>query len=213
MLFRSVEHSESEKNLPTITWDRSRGSKGGMAGANLPEYFRKSYKAPKGFTPPEHHDEELLIMNRQLEIVKSMPTNRLRQSNKTSKNKTGLPTKQTSSPLVLTPTKLNGNEFEQVLDGVNEILSGKYGSSTKHKATFLRILQNNFGLRRGKITILPFPASTKALRDLDREHVKALFNEVPRDGFLTRPLSQSTALQLGLFLLFSLEDSHPANAS
>lgn len=208
----AVEHSESDTHLPTITWDRSRGSKGGMAGTNLPGYFRKSYEAPKGFTPPEHPDQELLIMNRQLELVEKLPTNRLRQNKKTSKRKAACP-KQQTSPLVLTPTKLNGDEFEQVLDGVNEILSSKYGSCTKHKATFLRILQNNFGLWRGAITIFPFPASKNTLRDLNRERVKTLFLDMPTDGFSTRPLSHSTALQLGLFLLYSLQDSNPSNAT
>jgi hypothetical protein len=208
-----AQHAESEKHFPTITWDRSRGSKGGMAGTNLPGYFRKSYEAPNGFTPPEHPDQELLIMKRQLELVENLPTNGLRRIKQTSKQKTKLRTPQTS-PIVLTPTKLIGDEFERVLHGVNEILSGKYGSCTKHKATFLHILQNNFGLLRGKITLFPFATNdTSAIKDLDRERVKELFGEMPRDRFSTRPLSQSTALQLGLFLLFSLQGSQPSSAS
>lgn len=209
----SAQHTESKKHFPTITWDRSRGSKGGMAGTNLPEYFRKSYEAPKGFTPPEHPDQELLIMNRQLELVENLPTNRLHRPKRTPKKKTKPPAPQTT-PIVLTPTRLIGDEFEQVLHGVNDILSGKYGSCTKHKATFILILQNNFGMLRGKITLFPFATKdTKALKDLDRERVKELFSEMPKDGFLTRPLSQSTALQLGMFLLFSLHGSHPTKAS
>ena len=199
----AVEHSEEEKHLPTITWDRSRGTKGAFAGSNVPEYFRKSYDAPKGFSAPEHPDQELLIMERQLELIKNPPTKRRSRKKEVAKRKTP-DGKQNSSPIVLTPTKLTGDEYDQVLEGVNEILSGKYGSSTKHKKTFLSLLKNNFGLSRGKITLFPFEADAKLLPGLSRVSFNELLKEAPKESFSTRPLSQSTGLQLGLYLVFLL---------
>lgn len=199
-----LQHLENEKQLPTITWDRSRGSKGGFAGTNLPEHFIKSYDTPRGFTPPEYLDQELLIMERQLELVKNLNNNRDGRAKVTSKRN---PLSRTqSSPINLTATNVTGHELEQVLDAVNEILAGKHGSCTKHRKSFLCLLKNNFRLSRGKITLFPFMAELKSTKSvLSRTTVTDLF-ETQWANLATRPLSQSTALELGLFLLFSLRD-------
>ena len=205
----AVEHSENEKHLPTITWDRSRGSKGGIAGTNLPEHFIESYKSPRGFTPPEYVDQELLIMKRQLELVKNMKNNLHSRTKVTTK--LNPVSKSQSSLIILTPTNTTGHEFEQVLEAVNEILAGKHGSCTKHKKTFLSLLKNNFSLSRGKITLFPFTIELKAtMPALNRTTVTTFYSEAPTTNLSTRPLSQSTALELGLFLLFSLRDNTDA---
>jgi hypothetical protein len=201
----AVEQLEDQKHLPSITWDRSRGSKGGFAGTNLPEYFTKSYDTPLGFTPPEYLDQELLIMERQLELVKNIHNNRHGRAKVPKKLNPNSTTQ--SSPIILTPTNTTGHEFEQVLDAVNEILAGKHGSCTKHRKTFLSLLKNHFSLSRGKITLFPFTAGLKStMPTLNRTKVAEIFAEAPLANLSTRPLSQSTALELGLFILFSLRD-------
>ena len=196
----TIENIEGAATIPTITWDRKRGSKGGIAGANLPGYFQKSYMAPRGFHSPDLPDHELLIMHRQLEEVMKMHTNHPHQKKRTKQRQ-----RRQTSPFVLTPTMLTGLEFDSVLKMINDILAGKRGSCTKHKASFLQTLKSSFGFTRGKIILLPCEAEVKTLSRLDRLKVLGLFKELPGEGLLMRPLSQSTALQIGLFLLFSLQ--------
>lgn len=204
------EHSEDDANLPTITWDRSRGSKEAIAGANLPDYFQKSYETPKHFTAPEHPDQELLIMQRQLELTKTQPTRSSILTSKKKKKK--LPRKKRHSktleeqnaPINLTPTNLTGNEITLVLEGLNQILAKKWGSSTKYKPLFLSILRDCFGLTKGRINLFDFEKETKALPRLSKASFRAMLSRTSPENFSSRPLSQGTALQLGLFLLYSL---------
>lgn len=206
----AIKQSE-ESHLPAITWDRSQGSKGSIAGTKLPDYFQKSYRTPKGFSAPEHPDPELLIMERQLKIIQnpkrpranlSAISKKKKKSNRKARNETKKKIDQ-DAPIVLTPTKLAGGELELVLEGINSILSGKWGSATKYRPIFHNLLKGAFGLSRGKITLFPFEKEVKALPELTLSSYDTLVQE-RSSGFSTRPLSQATALQLGLFLLYSL---------
>jgi hypothetical protein len=204
------EHSKDDAHLPTITWDRSRGTKGSFAGANLPEYFQKSYDTPKHFTAPEHPDQELLIMQRQLELTQKQPSKTARASisrspKKPQKKKRAARTlQQQNAPISLTPTSLTGDELAQVLKGLNAILSNKWGSSTKYKKVFAGILRDKFGLKKGRINLFDFEKEARALPNLTKSSFETMLAATPPETFSSRPLSQGTALQLGLFLLFSL---------
>jgi DNA helicase-2/ATP-dependent DNA helicase PcrA len=200
----AVELAEDDKHLPSITWDRSQGSKGMIAGTNLPEYFQKSYHAPEGFDPPSLPPLEAVSVKRQF----PEPVTSTRPATKQPKKKKSMPDSNdddddTNTPTVLTPTNLTGSEIHQVLQNVNEILSGKRGSSTSSKKEFLSLLKSNFGFIKGKIDLYVFEDPVKQLDRLTLETFQSfvLDNAIVAS---TRPLSQSSALQIGLFLLYSL---------
>jgi UvrD-like helicase C-terminal domain/UvrD/REP helicase N-terminal domain len=199
----SVEEC-SNNTYSTITWDRSRGSKGEIAGANIPNYFRNSYFSPKGSTAQEHPDQELLTMERNVETKKKLPNNRRVKRPKVPASDVSLKEKKLRLLPVLTTAKLTDEVQNQVVDGLHEILSGKYGSCTKFKKVFLSILKDTLGMSRGKILIFPIHSSIKFEKRLNLEELKTYFATVSLESVPTRPMSQSTALQLGIFLMFNI---------
>jgi len=242
------EHSQNDKQLPIITWDRSLGSKGSFAGSNLPAYFQKTYQVPRDFTPPEHPEQEVMIIDRQFELIKKQHhyQKRLQTSSKGGKTcatrstcapNTQKDVKQVLIPVklnqkrlqtsrkggkicvkcsacapntpkdlkqVLIPVKLEGDESELVFSNINDILKRKRGSAKKARVLFRELLESRFNLKRGRINLFSFEGEVKNMSSLNSATYDVLATST--GNVTTRPLSRATALQLGLFLAYSLRN-------
>mmetsp|Transcript_43103 Transcript_43103/g.48922 ORF Transcript_43103/g.48922 Transcript_43103/m.48922 type:complete len:985 (-) Transcript_43103:438-3392(-) len=230
-----VGHTKNENQLPIITWDRSSGSKGSMAGSDLPAYFQKSYETPGAYVPSEHLKKEVLIIDRQLEMTEKNQQQRqdfqIKEKNQqqrhqfqiTEKNqqqrqfqmsrkdeetygkhRTIVPNKQKKLMQALIPTKLDGGESEQVFTHINNILQKKRGSAKEAKTLFLELLKTRFGFKRGRINLFSFEEEVKSMPSLNATAYGALVTSM--GDATTRPRSRGTALQLGLFLAYSLQN-------
>lgn len=210
------ERKDSNNNVPSIIWNRARGTKEMFAGSQLPQYFQKSYQVPKHFQNLEQQNQPDLPVRRTESstntLVSKKKAEQRKHKSRGSKLKESM--KRAVSKLVehdkkkdtrpslkvLTPKKLTGDEINRVVDGLNHILSG--ARATKYASLFREILQENFGLQRGRIALF---AREKELRELTMIDVKSdvhqLFESEPTGS---RPLSQATAFQLGLYLLHLL---------
>jgi len=206
----AVEHNQYEKLLPIVTWDRSPGSKGSMAGGNLPSFFQKSYQTPHGFTPPEHPEQELLIIERQLEMIKNRPMRwrdvpKSRVVRKTYSKRNPRITKnnmQASTPTSKQPTAV-GEDVREAFSIINNILSKENGSARKGKIRFRGLMKSRLNLSRGKITLFSCEEEVKSMPKLTFGAFGALVSSsMFKAG--TRPISHATALQLGLFFIYSL---------
>lgn len=205
----AVEHNQYENLLPIVTWDRSPGSKGAMAGSNLPGFFQKSYQTPNGFTAPEHPEQELLIIERQLEMLKTRPVRwhyvtkpggvgkaHPKRSSRIAKDNT-----QSSTHKQKKPT--GGEDIDQAFSIINRILRKEKGGASNAKMRFRELLKSHLAIKRGRITLLSFEEEVKSMPELTYSTFETLVSSsMFKVG--TRPMSHATALQLGLFYIYSL---------
>lgn len=208
----AVEHDQDETNLPIVTWDRSPGSKGSIAGDNLPSYFQKSYQTPDGFISPEHPEQELLIIERQLEMIKNPPFRRnqipkskiVRKAFKTAHLKQfSNITREIMEASTLGPKQTK--DLQQAFSLINRILRKERGCAGKAKKRFRELLKSHFDLHRGRISLFSFEEEVKSMTELTFTTFRTLVSpSMFKAG--TRSISQATALQLGLFFIYSLYD-------
>ena len=173
----SVAHGKA--GSASVVWNRGRGSKGTMAGSNLPPSFKTAYSVPKKFDPVEKLNEEVKKFEEEL------PTMKLPQPRP-------VPVADQKPAM---PSKL-GLIFKAIARLFNQ-----RGLKARTKAAFRKQLADDFGIRRGRAIL--FDDAEKKVASWDEvsvEKLQRLELDIPIDNS-QQAISKCSPLQLGLYLI------------
>ena len=183
-LYDLMAISKKSRGPSNIEWSETYGFKDTVAGKNLPAHYADSYQIPKGYTK-----------------VKNPAS--IHVTRKTSP--TPVPTHVTTSTVKdqSTPDKNTIVGMKQIVaevtTGLNKIFNRKWGACRKYREKFRSILRD-YGITRGTALVLTQDGKEALDRTVD------VLVKAPASFITTRPLSRCTAEQLGLYLIYLLEE-------
>lgn len=174
-----IEKNDMNSNMPSVVWNRERGSKEVFAGGNLPSFFSNSYRVPQKYSVPSDKPKETI------ELLHCSP--------KVSRSEEDLAPKEHLDH-ASTDEKLN-----KVLHGLNQLAQGIRGAKTKYKIVFRVYLSEWFSITRGSV---PTYMDEWTLESSTITRVR--ITQVLMRPLTKRAISQCSATQLGLFLAFMI---------
>ena len=191
-----------------VEWNDSIGFKEIVAGQNLPESFADSYRIPSGYqTGKVRRITAEPILKDENDPSTRTKSARTREKEENvvhfTKNGNHSPFPHTTSDNFEIP-KSSKALLESVTSCLNEVFQKKRGCQGKYKAQFRNILHEH-NCRRGSAIVLTQDGQEKIGQAVD-----ALVH-APSEHLTTRPLSQCTAEQLGLYLVFLLLKTNNAS--
>jgi superfamily I DNA/RNA helicase len=178
-----------------VEWNNDIGFKEIIAGKNLPESFADSYRIPAGYQTGKVRR----ITDDSIAYRKPVPASKKEEDvdQYTSvKKEKQVPFSHATSVNFDIP-KTSNTLLESVTSCLYEVFQKKRGCQGKYKAHFRSILYDH-NCKRGSAIVL-----TQDGREKIGQAVDALVH-APSDYLTTRPLSQCTAEQLGLYLVYLL---------
>jgi hypothetical protein len=191
-----VTQNNSPNGLPTVVWNRGKGIKEVVAGRDVPEYYVNSYVAESMFSPVHSLNGSDTVTNKyeyNITIGGSQSTTRV---NVASKNEW----EPSSETAVAQLPAIDREVLNTVKLGLHEMCEQKKRTNGKYKTLFREVLRGRFNQKRGSALVLrPKESSTKECR----VSYDALLN-TPRDQLGRRPLSQCTAIELGVYVAYCL---------
>lgn len=192
---------EGSSEYDQVEWNDSVGFKEIVAGQNLPESYADSYRIPSGYQTGKVRriaDESILYdENDPFPDIKPVSARKKEQNDvHFIKNDNQLPFSHATSDNFKSP-KTSTELLETVTSCLKEVFQKKRGSQGKYKTHFRGILHEH-NCKRGTAIVLTLDGQEKIGQAVD-----ALVH-APSEYLTTRPLSQCTAEQLGLYLVFLL---------
>jgi superfamily I DNA/RNA helicase len=177
--YNYIEKNDVNRNMPSVVWNRRRGSKEVFAGGNLPSYFSNSYRAPKNYSLlSDKPRDTIVLLNCSLETF---------------------PSDERPSPKKLFDQASTDEKLDKVLHGLNELAQGTRGAKTKYKIAFRAYLIEWFDITRGSIPTY-MDEWTLESSIITTVRLKQVFMR----PLTKRAISQCSATQLGLFLALML---------
>lgn len=171
--------NERNQNVPSVVWNRGRGTKEMVAGGNLPAYFANTFKTPKNFENPHQVASSASRIESQANVTLSAPIPGTKQ--------------HVADPVA-------EKNLSEVIFGLNQLAQRVRGSKTKYKQKFRANLNDWFGFTRGTV-----PTFTDEWMLEDSRVTPDRLREITaKQASGKNAASQCSATQLGLYLVSML---------
>lgn len=201
-LFSSNESgSKGSLDRARVEWSESVGFKEIVAGRNLPDEFANSYRIPSGYQTGTIRRVRTENLNDSMsESIGDFDAKTIQEQNESATSccmSTSDKSKSSIKSNIQVTFSVDLGLLDQVHSGLHEVFQKKRGSQGRYKENF-RIMLHEQNYIRGRALIL-----TPEGREIMGQAVDALVH-APSKYVTSRPFSQCTAEQLGLFLVYVL---------
>jgi hypothetical protein len=192
----NATHNNSPNGLPTVVWNRGKGIKEIVAGRDVPEYFVNSYVVKSTFSPVHSLTESDTVTGKYEHNVTIRGSQSTTRVNVAPKNKW----EPSTETMVAQLTASDKEVLNTVISGLHEMCEQKKRTNGKYKIVFRDLLRGRFNQKRGSALVLP-------PKEIDtKECIVSYYTllNTPREQLGRRPLSQCTAIELGLYVAYNL---------
>jgi ATP-dependent exoDNAse (exonuclease V) beta subunit len=173
--------NERNQNIPSVVWNRGRGTKEMIAGGNLPAYFTNTFKTPKDFENPRQVDPIASCIESPTKVTLSAQISE-------------------TKPNVADPDAKK--KLSEVIFGLNQLAQRVRGSKTKYKQKFRANIKDWLGFTRGTV-----PTFTDEWMLEGSRITPDLLREITtKQASGKKAFSQCSATQLGLYLVSRLSE-------